>query len=487
MGIIIKQSIRNASITYIGVGLGLLSTIFLFPHILGAEKYGLTRSLIAITTISSQLITLGIPNTLLKFIPTLESDQRIRSHFFKKTVIPAMVLLALYLGTFFLFETNWLALYDDSALLEMYLWLVLPMVFASTTFTLFTAFIKASLNTVFATFLQDVFLRITILIALALYFFDLIDFHSFMLSFVGAYLLNMMILVVYSVKQGYYTFSKQEGIQKFKPKETFTYSFYAFFSGFTMILVSNIDLIMVDMFEGLENAGVYALAMYMGTVITVPRKSLAKIIHPILTKSFKENNLQEIARLYNQSSINQLLLSLIIYVGILISLDDLYRILPMEFQAGKPLIMILGLAYLFDLATGSNGQIIITSLYYRFDFISSVLLMLTSVFLNYLLIPPFGILGAAIATATSVGVYNIIKTIFVWWAFKIQPFSIQTIYILLLGLLSYFLGQFLVFGLHPILEILFRSLIVGSLYMTLAYIFKLSPEVNGIMSNVLKR
>ena len=150
-----------------------------------------------------------------------------------------------------------------------------------------------------------------------------------------------------------------------------------------MILVNNIDLIMVDMFEGLQNAGIYALAMYMGTVITVPRKSLAKIIHPILTKSFNENNLVESKRIYTQSSINQLLFSLIIYIGILTNLDDLYRLLPNEFSEGKPVIAILGLAYLFDLATGSNGQIIITSKYFRFDFISSLVLMIAAVLLNY--------------------------------------------------------------------------------------------------------
>ena len=104
-----------------------------------------------------------------------------------------------------------------------------------------------------------------------------------MLGFVGAYLINMLILLVYSLSQKHYLPSTIKADRPFNLKETFTYSFFAFFSGFTMILVSNIDLIMVDMFEGLENAGIYALAMYMGTVITVPRKSLAKIIHPLLT------------------------------------------------------------------------------------------------------------------------------------------------------------------------------------------------------------
>ena len=83
-----------------GIGLGLLSTIFLFPNILGAEKYGLTRSLIAITTISSQIITLGIPNTILKFIPTLNKDQGIRSQFFRKVISPSILLLVIYVTTF---------------------------------------------------------------------------------------------------------------------------------------------------------------------------------------------------------------------------------------------------------------------------------------------------------------------------------------------------------------------------------------------------
>jgi O-antigen/teichoic acid export membrane protein len=359
------------------------------------------------------------------------------------------------------------------------------MVFASTTFSLFSAFIKASLDTVFATFLQDVLLRILILIFLVFYFFDIISFPHFMLGFVSAYLLNMLILLAYSLSQKYYLPSTSNAYSPFDLKETFTYSFFAFFSGFTMILVSNIDLIMVDMFEGLENAGIYALAMYMGTVITVPRKSLAKIIHPILTKSFNENNLAEIKRLYTQSSINQLLFSLIIYVGILTSLDDLYRLLPNEFSEGKPIIAILGLAYLFDLATGSNGQIIITSKYFRFDFISSLILMIGAVLLNYFLIPKYGLMGAAIATATSVGLYNLIKTIFVWFVLRIQPFKWHTLSIIVLGIVCFYLGELINIGGHPILSITIRFAIIGTTYLGIAYTFRLSDEFNTTIEELV--
>ena len=205
----------------------------------------LIRSLIAITTISSQIITRGIPNTLLKFVPTLEKDQGVRSQFCRRVISPSIFILIIYLTSFFFFESQWLSLYADSPLLEVYLWLVIPMVFASTTFSLFSAFIKASLDTVFATFLQDVLLRILILIFLVLYFFDIISFPHFMLGFVSAYLINMLILLAYSLSQKYYLLSTSNAYSSFDLKETFTYSFFAFFSGFTMILVSNIDLIMV--------------------------------------------------------------------------------------------------------------------------------------------------------------------------------------------------------------------------------------------------
>ena len=43
MGIVLNQSLKNTIITYIGFGIGGISTIFLFPSILGKTYYGLSN------------------------------------------------------------------------------------------------------------------------------------------------------------------------------------------------------------------------------------------------------------------------------------------------------------------------------------------------------------------------------------------------------------------------------------------------------------
>ena len=118
LGIIIKQTIRNSVATYLGIAIGMLSTIILFPHILGAEKYGLTRSLIAISTISGQLISFGLPSAILKYLPSRHLEVGERTNFFLKLIRPVGVLLITYIFLFFLFQDSWLHLYDDPSILS---------------------------------------------------------------------------------------------------------------------------------------------------------------------------------------------------------------------------------------------------------------------------------------------------------------------------------------------------------------------------------
>lgn len=63
---------------------------------------------------------------------------------------------------------------------------------------------------------------------------------------------------------------------------------------------------------------------------------------------------------------------------------------------------------------GLTGVILITSKRYRYDFTFSVLLVGMTVASNAALIPSLGMNGAAIATMSTVIVYNLIRIGFVW-------------------------------------------------------------------------
>jgi len=488
LGIVINQSIRNAIISYTGIILGFISTILLFPNILGAEKFGLTRTMIAIMVIVVQLVSLGLPNSIIKFFPALSEKTSDHKGLYWLFLIPPLFALVLFIVLYSLADNLIFDVYKNSTLLAEYYFYVVPMVVFSTLFGLLNAFIKASFNTVFASFLQDILLRIIVIITLFLFYFDLINFDQFLILFVGNYLLQYVILLVYSFKKGLVNFKFRTSVFDLEMRRSIKkYSFYSFFSGFTMILVGNIDLLMVDVFKGLEQTGVYAIALYVGAVITIPKKSIAKILFPVISMSFQKNDFSNIEKVYKQSSLNMILFGLLIYIGVIANMDNLYSMLPDTFSNGSIVIVIIGLANLFDMVTGANGQIIISSKYFKFDFIASFVLMISAVVLNLILIPKFGLTGAATATATSIFIFNFIKVIYVWTKFKIQPFSLKTGGIILLGLSVLYLST-LIPKLHSIyFDVPVRSLFMAILYMGAVWVFNLSEEVNGIIKGVVKR
>ena len=67
MGIVQKQGISVAFVSFVGVIIGALNTMFVFPNVLGAERHGLVMLILSIATVISQFAHLGLPNTIIRF------------------------------------------------------------------------------------------------------------------------------------------------------------------------------------------------------------------------------------------------------------------------------------------------------------------------------------------------------------------------------------------------------------------------------------
>ena len=60
MGIIIKQSIKGSIWSYLGVGVGFITTAYLFPNYLDTDTIGLFSLLVSWSILLSQFFSLGI-------------------------------------------------------------------------------------------------------------------------------------------------------------------------------------------------------------------------------------------------------------------------------------------------------------------------------------------------------------------------------------------------------------------------------------------
>jgi O-antigen/teichoic acid export membrane protein len=106
-------------------------------------------------------------------------------------------------------------------------------------------------------------------------------------------------------------------------------------------------------------------------------------------------------------------------------MDEIFEIIPNgeRYKSGKIVILLLGLAKLFDMLTSINEYIIAYSKHFRYNLYFLLVLAVVNVVANLTLIPQFELAGAALATLLSVVLFNIFKTYFVYAKFKIHPFQ----------------------------------------------------------------
>ena len=131
MGIIIRQSIQNTIISYVGIALGFVITILLFPNILTSDQYGLTRFLLSAALICAQFSQLGMNNIVIRFFPFYKDSEESRKRLLSLTFLVPIIGFFLFLIFFFLFQDSLVKYYSDrSVLIAEFSRYLIPMVFA---------------------------------------------------------------------------------------------------------------------------------------------------------------------------------------------------------------------------------------------------------------------------------------------------------------------------------------------------------------------
>ena len=113
MGIVAKQSARNTVALSTGFLLGAINTIYVLPAAFDGfeEGWGLLRILTAWGTILAQILALGTPNGILRFLPKAETPEREASMLGALCIIPAVLFAAVGVA-FSLLGQEWLVSLD---------------------------------------------------------------------------------------------------------------------------------------------------------------------------------------------------------------------------------------------------------------------------------------------------------------------------------------------------------------------------------------
>jgi hypothetical protein len=163
-----------------------------------------------------------------------------------------------------------------------------------------------------------------------------------------------------------------------------------------------------------------------------------------------------------------------------------FHIQPVYVQA-KWVFLFLGITRIIDMGTGLNAQIIATSTFWRFEFITGLILLALMLPLNFELTRYYGVIGPAISSLIALTVYNAIRYFYLLRKFKMQPFTAKTIYTILLSVLCYYLTSFLFKQTHGFVMMVLRSMFFLILFGTGLITLKLSPDILPVLGTIKKR
>jgi hypothetical protein len=229
------------------------------------------------------------------------------------------------------------------------------------------------------------------------------------------------------------------------------------------------------------------MAFFIAALIELPRRAISQLTATLFAGHWKNEDFPAMQSLFRQVSINQFLLGSLILLLIWINLDFLFWMMPNGeiYTAGRYVVLIIGLTKVVDLLFGGNHEILLNSPAYRFSLIALVFLGVISFSINYVMIPVYGMNGAAAGTVVSVLLYNSLKSGFIWFRYRLWAFDRKTMYgiILVVGLFglqalwpTQHMTRFTeLFGVS-----LVKSFAVLILFVVLLFRFNLSPEITGM-------
>lgn len=478
MGIVQKQAFKNTIITYLGFGIGAINALFLFTNFMTESHYGLIAYILSTANIMMPIIAFGTQNTLIKFYSSYKTQHNINKFLTLMLTLPLILAIPVGAIGYFSFDVIVGFLAQENKIIKDYVCLIYITALALAYFELFFSWQKVQMHSVFGNFMKEVFPRITVMGLLFCLYFDWFTINTFIYAVVGMYFLRTFIMSLYA-------FYLRPPVLRFGKLFNFSavikYSALIIIAGSVGSIILEIDKTMIGKLLSIENVAFYSVAIYIATVIGVPARSMSQITGPITAKLLNEKNTKELEVLYKKSSLNLFIVSGFIFLLIVLNINQLYFLIKPEYSVAVYVVFIVSIAKLSDNVIGNINAILFNSNYYRIVLLFGVILAAVTIALNFLLIPNYGINGAAFATIISILFYNSLKIIFVYRTFKLLPFTLATLKVLILILLVVLVFYFWDFPFHPIFNIGLKSLLITFVFVPVVYVFKFSEEINILL------
>jgi O-antigen/teichoic acid export membrane protein len=263
-----------------------------------------------------------------------------------------------------------------------------------------------------------------------LFLLFLIAVVLFNLPFIGvfyAYVLSITVTCVvfagYVVKK-FALSVRTNGVSNPMAKKLLSFSVPLLAVGMLIMVMSWTDTLMLGYFKSPDVVGVYNAAMPLAHLLSTVIVSVGFLYIPIIAQLYGKNQIEELGRCYAISTKWCFMGTLPLFFIFFLFPDDVLNLLfGSRYIEAAIVLQVLALGFIFNSYFGLNYHTLLTTGKSKFLMQCFLISAAINIALNTFLIPPLDAIGAAIASASSFAVIEIIMTIKLYTSSGIHPFT----------------------------------------------------------------
>ncbi|MBS3152082.1 flippase [Candidatus Woesearchaeota archaeon] len=278
-----------------------------------------------------------------------------------------------------------------------------------------------------------------------------------------AYILSLFISIVIAMliirKTAYKAIKKIKAINM--DLKIIKFSWPLLFTGLVFSITGWIDTLMIAYFSTEELVGLYNTALPTAGIILITQSSFDGVFIPIMSRLFSKKDYKNIKENYERVTKWITILTIPLFMSIIFFSKGIINILfgTPYLEAYKPTI-ILAVGFLMVMIVGPCENMLNVTFKTKLKMYLRIIMLIINIILNLILIPRYGISGAAISTSVALTFYNICCFIYVKNKFNVNIIKLKTISIILASALLPLLLSILY---NPLNKLVTMSFIILSL------------------------
>ncbi len=197
--------------------------------------------------------------------------------------------------------------------------------------------------------------------------------------------------------------------------EFYNFSIPLTFARAANLLYKRVDVFMVGILLASAHVGIYNIAVLLAGIIAMPLAGINQLFPPVASRLHADGDLETLQTVYVTVTRWSITASILVSIPLLVYSTELLALFGPEFVAGAGVLILFVIGQLANAAAGPANDLLTMTGHQYVVLANHWIAGIVNVALNYYLILEFGLIGAALATASVLAAVNVVRVVEVWY------------------------------------------------------------------------